>query len=79
MLPVFGFCAELPRLPVAAKIDGQHAEPCLCKRFRLLAPTLLGEAPSMSEHDGSITFSVEVGVKAIAIWGRKRNRLLRGS
>jgi len=30
----------------------------------------------MREHDGSIAFSVEVGVKLIAIWSRKCNRLL---
>jgi len=69
--------ARASRLPVAAEIEGQHAESVLRQHPRLLLPTLLVETAPVSQHDAVVAFSVDVSVDEPSVLGRKGDALLR--
>jgi hypothetical protein len=65
------------RLATPAKIDRQNAKPGCLQRSCLLLPTPLIETATVSQHDGTVAFSIQVGMDKPAVLRRKRNVLLR--
>ncbi len=65
----------LTLITAPTEIDSNDTESSFCQCFRLCCPTLLVEPASVSEHDGAVTSSVDIGVDDTSVLGRKGNVL----
>src|SRR5207247_4380293 len=69
--------APASRLAITADVDGQNTKSGLCQFLRLLCPTLLVEPTSMSQHDATVSHSVQVTIDETSVLGRKVDTLRR--
>jgi hypothetical protein len=64
------------RLPLPAEIDCQNAKSRRSQRPRLWAPAVFLETSSVSQHYGSVSLSVQVGIDQSAVLSWEGNFLL---